>query len=91
MVQTIALTIVIIHNITDTTKNAMDNKNKNDGKLTAIWEAMPSRPRVMIILGKVTYSTVHAIQVHYRLFRYREKVTSKRRISGRLGLGQGQG
>jgi hypothetical protein len=56
---TIAFTIVDIHNITDTTKNAMDNKKKNESKLMAIWQAMPSRPRVMIILGKVTYSTVH--------------------------------
>jgi hypothetical protein len=56
---TIAFAIVDIHNITDTTKNAMDNKKKNESKLMAIWQAMPSRYRVMIVLGIATYSTVH--------------------------------
>ena len=84
---TIAFTIVDIHNITDTTKNAMDNKKKNERKLTAIWQAMPSRPRVMIVLGKATYSTVHTLQVYYKLVRRREiaidkQITTRRQVRG---------
>ena len=85
---TIAFTIVDIHNITDTTKNAMDNKKKNGSKLMAIWQAMPSRPRVMIVLGRATYSTVHTSQVYYKLFRSREKVNDKQITSRRQGRGQ---
>ena len=42
-----------IINNTDTTKNDMDNKHKNESKLMAIWQAMPTRPQVMLILGTV--------------------------------------
>lgn len=38
-------------NLTDTTSNAMDNKHKNESKLMAVWQAMPTRPQVMLILG----------------------------------------
>jgi heme/copper-type cytochrome/quinol oxidase subunit 2 len=85
---TIAFTIVDIHNITDTTKNAVDNKKKNEKKLMAIWQAMPSRPRVMIVLGIATYSTVHTLQVYYKLFRSREKVIDKQISSSYQGRGQ---
>lgn len=87
-VLTIAFTIVDIHNITDTTKNPMDKKKKNESKLMAIWQAMPSRYRVMIVLGKATYSTARTLQVYSKLFRSREKVIDKQMTSRRQGRGQ---
>jgi hypothetical protein len=53
MILIMVFTIADINNNTDTTKNDMDNKHKNESKLMAIWQAMPTRPQVMFILGTV--------------------------------------
>jgi hypothetical protein len=46
------ITIAAINNNTDVTKTTK-NKHKNDGKLKTILKEMPTRPRVVIILGTV--------------------------------------
>jgi hypothetical protein len=56
-VLTMIITIAAINNNTDVTKTTK-NKHKNDGKLKTILKEMPTRPRVVIILGTVQYGTV---------------------------------
>jgi hypothetical protein len=46
-----------INNNTDNSKIAMGNKHNNESKLMAIWQAMPTRPRVILILVTVSHRT----------------------------------
>ena len=58
-VLTMVQTSADINDNTDVTETSTENKLKNDGKLKTILEEMPTRPRVVIILGTLHYRTVH--------------------------------
>ena len=47
-----------LNNNTDTTTNAMGNKRNDDMKFGNIWLAIPTRHRVIHILGPVNYKYI---------------------------------
>jgi hypothetical protein len=71
-----------INNNTD----AIENNHMNESKLKAIWQAIPTRTRIILILGTVQYRTEQYI--HYKQFRSRDTVKNKQSTSRRLGHGQ---
>ena len=75
-VLTMVQTSADINDNTDVTETSTENKLKNDGKLKTILEEMPTRPRVVIILGTLHYSTEQCITVQYSKAQHRTYITS---------------